>query len=160
MVGNASLIRSWKCCPLFRKSNLSERVALPSLCWPSIGPLQDGVKRRTKGLAPLCQTVFNLRRHLRIGRTHNDSVRCQAAELLPQHFLSDVGHRSFQIGEAHHLASEQMEQNHELPSSFQETERCFYVCRSGCGRIAFQHRYPLTHFLVRTSYFLSMMRNS
>src|SRR6267154_2016651 len=34
-----------------------------------------------------------------------------------------------------------MEQNHELPSSFQETERCFYVCRSGCGRIACRHRY-------------------
>src|SRR6266404_3847195 len=34
-----------------------------------------------------------------------------------------------------------MEQNHELPSSFQETERCFYVCRGGCGRIAFRHRY-------------------
>src|SRR5207302_5805061 len=27
-----------------------------------------------------------------------------------------------------------------LPSSFQETERCFYVCCSGCGRIAFRHR--------------------
>src|SRR5882724_7967961 len=53
-----------------------------------------------------------------------------------------------------------MEQNHELPSSFQETERCFYVCRSGCGRIAFRHRYPLTHFFVRTSYFISVMRNS
>src|SRR5260370_6394734 len=53
-----------------------------------------------------------------------------------------------------------MEQNHELPSSFQETERCFYVCRSGCGRIAFRHRYPLTHFVVRTSYFISVMRNS
>src|SRR5260221_8988180 len=52
-----------------------------------------------------------------------------------------------------------MEQNHELPSSFQQTERCFYVCRSGCGRIAFRHRYPLAHFLVRTSYFISMMRN-
>jgi NAD(P)-dependent dehydrogenase (short-subunit alcohol dehydrogenase family) len=33
-----------------------------------------------------------------------------------------------------------MEQNHELPSSFQETERRFYICRSGCGRIAFRHR--------------------
>src|SRR6266702_6649656 len=53
-----------------------------------------------------------------------------------------------------------MEQNHELPSSFQETERCFYVCRSGCGRIAFRHRYPLTHFFVRTSYSISVMRNS
>ena len=41
-----------------------------------------------------------------IGRPHNDSVRCQTAELLPQHFLSDVGYRSFQIGKAHHLASE------------------------------------------------------
>src|SRR5258705_5730288 len=53
-----------------------------------------------------------------------------------------------------------MEQNHELPSSFQETERCFYVCRSGCGRIAFRHRYPITHCFVRTSYFISVMRNS
>src|SRR5216684_8926680 len=53
-----------------------------------------------------------------------------------------------------------MEQNHELPSSFQETERCFYVCRSGCGHIAFRHRYSLTHFFVRTSYFISVMRNS
>src|SRR4029453_5677837 len=44
-------------------------------------------------LAPWCQTVFNLRRHLRIRRTQNDSVRSQAAELLPQHFLSDVGSR-------------------------------------------------------------------
>src|SRR5207302_2204357 len=52
-----------------------------------------------------------------------------------------------------------MEQNHELPSSFQQTERCFYVCCSGCGRIAFRHRYPQTHFLVRTSYFISMMPN-
>src|SRR5260370_28531648 len=34
-----------------------------------------------------------------------------------------------------------MEQNHELPSSFQETERCLHVCRSGCERIAFRHRY-------------------
>src|SRR5260370_15058462 len=53
-----------------------------------------------------------------------------------------------------------MEQKHELPSCFQETERCFYVCRSGCGRIAVRHRYPLTHFFVRTSYFISVMRNS
>src|ERR1700676_1249860 len=33
-----------------------------------------------------------------------------------------------------------MEQNHEFPSSFQETERCFYVCSSGRGSIAFRHR--------------------
>src|SRR6266481_1866464 len=52
-----------------------------------------------------------------------------------------------------------MEQNHELPSSFQDTERGFYVCCSGCGRIAFRHRYPLTHFFVRTSYFICVMRN-
>src|SRR5256885_5679082 len=45
-----------------------------------------------------------------------------------------------------------MEQNDELPSSFQETECCFYVCRSGCGRIAFRHRYS-SSALVR-AYFL------
>src|SRR5260221_1235124 len=51
-----------------------------------------------------------------------------------------------------------MEQNHELPSSFQQTERCFYVCCSGYGGVAFRHRYPLTDFLVRCSYFVSMTR--
>jgi len=35
-----------------------------------------------------------------------------------------------------------MEQNHELPSSFQETERCFYSAAADVGRIAFRHRYP------------------
>src|SRR5882757_956767 len=45
-----------------------------------------------------------------------------------------------------------MEQNHELPSSFQETERCFYVCRSGCGRIAFRHQYP--PYILFRAYFL------
>src|SRR6266513_2885455 len=45
-----------------------------------------------------------------------------------------------------------MEQNHELPSSFQETERCFYVCRSGCGRIAFRYRYSPNALLC--AYFL------
>src|SRR6266550_2739838 len=34
-----------------------------------------------------------------------------------------------------------MEQNHELPSSFQETERRFYVGCGGCGRVAFRHTY-------------------
>src|SRR5882672_10486450 len=34
-----------------------------------------------------------------------------------------------------------MEQNHELPPSFQKTERCFYVCGGGCGRVAFRHTY-------------------
>src|SRR5882724_4283497 len=53
-----------------------------------------------------------------------------------------------------------MEQNHQLPSSFQKTERCFYVCGGGCGRVAFRHRYSPTHFFVRTSYFISVMRNS
>src|SRR5258708_10895886 len=53
-----------------------------------------------------------------------------------------------------------MEQNHELPSSFQETERRFYVCGGGCGRVAFRHTYfLLTHFFVRTSYFASILRN-
>src|SRR6202521_1134667 len=53
-----------------------------------------------------------------------------------------------------------MEQNHEFPSSFQETEGCFYVCGGGCGRVALRHTYfLLTHFFVRTSYFASMLRN-
>src|SRR5882762_7374287 len=34
---------SWGLLPVARYS---------SVCWPSIGPLQDGVERRTKGLAP------------------------------------------------------------------------------------------------------------
>src|SRR5260370_34791118 len=103
IVNNPYLIALRERCPLFRKSNRTERVALPSLCWPSIGPLQDGVKRGTKGLAPWCQTVFNLRRHLRIERTHNDPVHCQAAEQLSHHILSDVRNRAYQAVEVPHL---------------------------------------------------------
>src|SRR5260370_7372674 len=90
IVGNPYLVALRQRCPLFRKSNLSERVALPSLCWPSIGPLQDGVKRRTKGLAPWCQTVFNLLRTLRRGRTHNASVHSHAPHLPPHHLLTNL----------------------------------------------------------------------
>src|SRR5258708_27788759 len=99
MVDNPYLIALRQSCPLFRKSNLSDRVPLASLSRPSIGPLQDGVKRRTKGLAPWRQTAFNLRRHLGIGRTHTDSLHCQAAELLPQHLLSAVSYRSIQAAQ-------------------------------------------------------------
>jgi len=54
-----------------------------------------------------------------------------------------------------------MEQNHELPSSFQETERCFYVCRKRMWAYSVSGiDIPLTHFFVRTSYFISVMRNS
>src|SRR6266436_3733501 len=53
-----------------------------------------------------------------------------------------------------------MEQNHELPSSFRETERCFYVCRSGCGRIAIRHRYSPNALFRAYFLFYRVMRNS
>ena len=38
--------------PVIQEAQLSARVALSFPCWPSIGPLEYGVKCGTKGLAP------------------------------------------------------------------------------------------------------------
>ena len=94
---------------------------------PEIGPLRDGVQHRAQCLAPRRETVLHLGRYLRIDFTHDDAIAFHAAKLLAEHLLRDIGNGSLQVGEAQHLATEEMKQDDELPASFEQTEGCFHV---------------------------------
>jgi len=87
----------------------------------------------------MCKSVFDFGWHLRINSSHNDTVRLKPTELLSKHLLRDGWNRPLQVGEAHHLAPEQMKQDDELPSSFKETESSFNVCSGGCGGVALRY---------------------
>ncbi|TCT20871.1 hypothetical protein EDC35_105315 [Thiobaca trueperi] len=51
--------------------------------------------------------------------TSNDAIFLHLTQLLDQHLLRNGRNCAFEIGEPQQLASEQMEQNHKLPSSFE-----------------------------------------
>ena len=68
---------------------------------------------------------------------HNP-VRLHALQLLPQHLLRDLGNGPLKVGETHDLAAEKMEENDELPSTFEQTQGRFDIGRGGGRGIAFR----------------------
>jgi hypothetical protein len=62
-------------------------------------------------------------------------LRFQLPQLLREHLLRDAGDQPLQLREAAHLAAKQLEQDDELPSSFQEPQGHFDVDRRGQGRV-------------------------
>src|SRR3981081_45481 len=94
---------------------------------PELGPLQDGVQRRTQCLTPRRETVLHLGRYLGIDFTHDDAIGFHAAKLLAEHLLRNIGNGSLQVRKAQHLATEEMKQDDELPASFEKTEGRFHV---------------------------------
>src|SRR6202035_1060966 len=73
------------------------------------GPFEQRVQSGAHRLAPGCQTVLNLRGHLRIDFSHDDPVALQFTQLLDQHLLGNAGNRPFQFGESERRTIEQME---------------------------------------------------
>jgi len=65
---------------------------------------------------------------------HNP-VLLHLAQLLDQHLLRDRGYRPFQLGKSPHLAAEQVEEDHELPATFQKLERLLDALCGGDGRV-------------------------
>ena len=53
----------------------------------------------------------------------NDAVALELPKLLDQHLLRDGRNRALEIREAQRPAAEEMEQNHELPATFQHPDR-------------------------------------
>jgi hypothetical protein len=45
-----------------------------------------------------------------------DAVRFKLPQLLAKHLLGDVRNRALQLRKAHHLAAEQVKQDHQFPS--------------------------------------------
>src|SRR4051812_4275589 len=95
--------------------------------WPLVGPRQDGIERRAEGLTPLGELVFHLWWYLRVDRSHHEAVGLQTTQLLPEHLLRDGGYRPLQVGEAHHLAAEEVKENHQLPAALEQVEGRFDV---------------------------------
>jgi hypothetical protein len=90
---------------------------------------------------------------------HN-AISLHAFQLLPQHFLRNAGNCALKVGKTHNLATEEMEENDELPSAFEQTQRRFNI-GSGRGRpIALRHHTLLTYFFVRTSHYRSMVKGA
>jgi hypothetical protein len=65
----------------------------------------------------------------------DNAVALQLPELLDQHLLRDRGDGPLKIGEAKHLAAEQMEENHKLPAALQKLERLLNAARGGGWRV-------------------------
>ena len=56
-------------------------------------------------------------------------------KLLDQHLLGNRRNSSLQLREAQDLPAKQMEQDEELPSSFEHFERLLYILRGSDGRV-------------------------
>ena len=67
--------------------------------------------------------------------TTDNAVALQLPQLLDQHFLGDRGDGPLKIGEAKHLAAEQVEENDKLPAALQEFERLLNAGRGGGRRM-------------------------
>lgn len=102
------------------------------LVWrlPELGPCQDGVKRRTQSLPPLRETVFHLGRNLSVDLPRDNAVGFHLAQLLAEHLLGNGGDRALKLREAQHGAPEEVEQDDQLPATFEEAKSCFYVLGS------------------------------
>src|SRR3546814_17518556 len=59
----------------------------------------------------------------------HDTVFLHLAQLLDQHLLRDGGNRAFKIGEAQHLAAEQVKQDHQFPASLQNPQYLLHPAR-------------------------------
>jgi hypothetical protein len=70
----------------------------------------------------------------------DNAVALQLSELLDQHLLRDRRYGPLKFGEAKHLAAEQMEEDHQLPTAFKKLERLLNAARGVAGVYLFSLR--------------------
>ena len=88
-----------------------------------------------------------------------NAISLHAFQLLPQHLLRNAGNCALKIGKTHNLAIEEIEENDELPSAFEQAQRCFNMGSGRGRRIALRHHILLTYFFVRTSHYRCMVKD-
>src|SRR5687768_13414990 len=98
-------------------------------------PLQHLVERRAERLAPVGEAIFDLWRYLVMDDPAHDAVPFQLPQLLDQHLLGDRWDGAFELRKAQHVAIEQMKQNDELPSAFENPQHLLYALRRRGGRV-------------------------
>jgi hypothetical protein len=90
-------------------------------------PISGWHQAQDIGIAPCCQAIFDFRRHLRIRGSQHNAIGLHGLQLLPKHLLRDGRYGSFQVGESHYLSPKQVEQDHQLPPSFEKAQRFLQV---------------------------------
>jgi len=65
----------------------------------------------------------------------NHAVRFHLPKLLNQHLLGNRRYGALKLGKSENLAAEQMEEDQELPSSFEDLECLFNIVRGSYGRV-------------------------
>ena len=100
-----------------------------------IYPLQQRVQCWTQSLPPLRETVFDLGWHLVMNEAAYDPIPLHLSKLLNQHLFGHSGDRAPQLGKAPDVTAEEMEQDHELPSAFENAQHAFDALRGGRDRV-------------------------
>ena len=72
-------------------------------------------------------------------RPADDAVLLQLPELLDQHLLRHRGNRALELGKAQHATAEEMEENHQLPSAFEQLERFLDALGRGLAGVIVSH---------------------
>lgn len=91
----------------------------------------------------------------------DDAVFFKLAELLGEHLLSDGGNGPLQVGKAHDLAAEELEEDQKLPAALQHAESTLDTLRRGEAGPAYGllprtfHQIFDTYFFVGSCHFVS-----
>jgi hypothetical protein len=65
----------------------------------------------------------------------DDAISFHLAQLLNQHLFGHSGDRAAQLGKAPDVSAEEMEQDHELPSAFENAQHALDAFRGGLDRV-------------------------
>jgi hypothetical protein len=122
-----------------------------ALYWLLRRPGEERVERRTKRLSPRGHSILDLRWNLRVHDALDDSVVLELAKLLDEHLLRDGRDRALELGEPKRPASEQVEQDDELPPTFEHPYRDLDSGGGGerCMCVVLTHR-CVPHLMVRS----------
>ena len=67
--------------------------------------------------------------------TSHDAISFHLAKLLNEHLFRHGRDRTAQLGKPPDVATEQVKEDHELPSAFENTQHILDAFRGGCGRM-------------------------
>jgi len=88
-----------------------------------LSPSQQSVECRAQRLPPLGEVILDPRWNLRVHDARDHAVLLQLPELLGQHLLGDAINCALQVGKAKRLAAKKVEEDDELPATFQHGDR-------------------------------------
>src|SRR6202030_1951460 len=102
-------------------------------------PFENCIQSWTERLAPFGQSVLTFGGAWGYAGAMHNAVGLHAFPLLPQHCLCNAGDFTLKVGKTHNFATEEMEENDELPSAFEQAQGCFNIGSGRGRRITLRH---------------------